>query len=305
MSQTIVNLFAVVGFAVALYQIIQWTYSWARPSKDKSLTLLLASQVIYRGNPQILLPSSIALREDFNVLYGGLKVECLHVLQIVIWNSGDVPLSQKDIVASDPLKIEFNHNNRILDGELDLRCSESTQFAVEKTTDHSISFCFQHLLPNEGATINVFTEFDPLKMRLSGHLYGEEPKKCFRIHETNTFRNFGRALSPQIGPIFHIICIAIIFSLGAVAIISSIIEAQNLLKIEGTVIEIVFSAGWIILVGVFLYIVIVLYSYAYILFRGNRRIPIKFLDDPLNPHVATLPEVWFGRLHAWRRSARG
>ena len=170
-----------VGSALGVIGIVVGWILYRRGLRLPRLVLQhLTLWLVGRPNPAAVgHPSKPALPGDVTVLYKGVEVPRLVKTTVVIWNAGSATLRGSDVVASDPLRLEFNPDARILE----VTIAKVSRSVIDFQTTHSttepnvLRLTFDFLDPQDGARFEILHTDVPAKPKISGTTRGL-PKGC-------------------------------------------------------------------------------------------------------------------------------
>jgi len=98
-----------------------------------------------------------ALPEEVEILFKGMSVPRLTKTHVIFWNSGKALLDGKQIVESDPLRLEFDKDARVLRARIAKATRDTNKFEV-KINDRSpneVACNFDYLDVGDGAVIEL------------------------------------------------------------------------------------------------------------------------------------------------------
>ena len=98
-----------------------------------------------------------ALPEEVTVLLRDKKVEQLTNTHIILWNSGNATINGENIVANEPLRLEFSKDSEVLNAQV-LRFTRTSNKFTVNINPHSpneVIFSFDYLEAEDGAVIGI------------------------------------------------------------------------------------------------------------------------------------------------------
>lgn len=97
------------------------------------------------------------LPEDITILFRDKKVQRLTKTHIILWNSGKTTLNGENIVADDPLRLEFSEDSEVLSARV-LNFTRQANKLTVNTHPHyknQVICSFDYLEANDGAVIEI------------------------------------------------------------------------------------------------------------------------------------------------------
>lgn len=114
------------------------------------------------------------LPEEVTVLFGDKKVQRLAKTHIVIWNSGRATLNGKNIVADDPLRLEFSEDSEVLSARLLNFTRQANKFTVNihPRCPNRVICSFDYLDAGDGAAIELLHTDEKRYPKVQGSIRG-------------------------------------------------------------------------------------------------------------------------------------
>lgn len=97
------------------------------------------------------------LPEDITILFRNKKLQRLTKTHIILWNSGKTILNGENIVADDPLRLEFSEDSEVLSARLLNFTRQANKFTVNihPHYQNQVILSFDYLDVNDGAVIEI------------------------------------------------------------------------------------------------------------------------------------------------------
>jgi hypothetical protein len=133
-----------------------------------------------------------ALPEEVEIFFKGISVPRLTKTHIIFWNSGRAMLDGKQIVDTDPLRLEFGKDAQVLRAHIAKPTNKTNKFEI-KINDKSPNevFCsFDYLNVGDGAVIELLHTDEERYPKVTGTIRGV-PKG---ILNWGRFRTSGKGL---------------------------------------------------------------------------------------------------------------
>ena len=98
-----------------------------------------------------------ALPEEVEILFKGMSVPRLTKTHVIFWNSGKALLDGKQIVESDPLRLEFDKDAQVLRARIAKPTRDTNKFEVKinAKSPNEVACSFDYLDVGEGAVIEL------------------------------------------------------------------------------------------------------------------------------------------------------
>jgi len=97
------------------------------------------------------------LPEEVQVVYNGNNVPRLTLSRVVFWNSGTITISGEYIIASDPLRLEFNPEDKLLKVRVVKVSRPVINFQARQDTKipNRVLLSFDYLDPQDGGVVEL------------------------------------------------------------------------------------------------------------------------------------------------------
>jgi len=143
------TIIGIVGIAVAVIGIV-FAFIFYRCSR-------IGAQPVYQLETLNLIGKDPTIPEDVEILFKGKSVSQLTKTHIILWNTGKSMLEGKNIVAEDPLRLEFSEPVELLRVSILKRTRELNKFTANiKQGSPNTAICnFDYLEPKDGVLIEL------------------------------------------------------------------------------------------------------------------------------------------------------
>lgn len=147
-------------------------------------------------------------------LYDGQEVQSLFASKIVIWNSGELTIENKDSVPEFPLTIELDEKNTIYDASISKVSHSANNFVLKNVSPQNCQLTFNYFDPMEGCSITLLHSGGRLK--IAGKIKGLKEFSYVSSVRTETVSNVE---TNNRGKIAVFISWGVLFSLGIIGAI--------------------------------------------------------------------------------------
>lgn len=132
--------------------------------------------------------SEQALPPEVDINFQGKSVPRLALTEVYLWNAGKQMMRGDQIVGDDPLRCEFESNDRILKAHVAAvtRTVNKLTVSVPQTAEYKVIIDFDYLDPNDGARIELLHTSQLLYPQVLGSLRGI-PNGIAQVTPTHKF----------------------------------------------------------------------------------------------------------------------
>jgi len=169
-----------------------------------ALTYVLTRQrglLAYRyAGERLLGLSTDGLPEGITVQYQGQEIQRLTRTLIVFWNAGERTILLEDIVASDPLRLRFLDDGRVLAATVLKQAREVSQVnaIVDATKPTEVELRFEFLDSGDGAVVEILHTSQKRYAELLGTVRGL-PRGIHDLGRIAGARRYMRSSFPLLG----------------------------------------------------------------------------------------------------------
>jgi hypothetical protein len=144
------TIISAVGALVGLIGVVA-AYWFYRASQIGSRLVYQTRSFRLIGVPNSLLPSDVEVR------FRGKTVQRVTKVQFLMWNSGKMTIHGRDIVSSDPIRLEFAKDAIILDAKIIRVTRPANQFsiAVDRDNLNNATISFDYIDPHDGVNLEL------------------------------------------------------------------------------------------------------------------------------------------------------
>lgn len=183
------------------------------------------------------------LPEEVEILFRGKTVPRLTKTHVILWNSGKGTLHGRDIVQTDPLRLEFSKGTQVLKPRLlkVTRAANKFKVMINPNSPNELLCSFDYLDREDGATIELLHTDKERYPKVQGAVRGI-PKGAL---------NWGR-VPPSPTPFFLFVVILIA---GAVVVVAGALVLRAIFRMSGAplprqLLTIVLTAGFAYATGI-------------------------------------------------------
>ena len=140
---------AIVGLAGVLLAVAFFLYHKYSPVGPRIACHILHSRLI--GGADQMLPQDLEMR------FKGEKIERLTRTLVMLWNIGNRTVKHDDIVVSDWLRIDFDHETRALDAHIVKKTRQVNNLSIVRQPNilNQVKIDFDYLDAGDGAVIEI------------------------------------------------------------------------------------------------------------------------------------------------------
>lgn len=133
------------GYVLALMGIAVSIYLYKKGKRIKRISFFRQTNWLIGPNMKTV--------PALQIQYNEKEISNLAVSCYTIWNSGNEPIKNSDMVSTRPLEIRSKSGN-ILDAQIYKVSEDSCDFLINKTDD-TVSVKFNYINPNDGVVIQI------------------------------------------------------------------------------------------------------------------------------------------------------
>jgi hypothetical protein len=123
---------------------------------------------------EIIEKSKQILPKEITITFGDKIVQRLTKTEVILWNSGRTTLHGIDIVAEDPLRLEFSKDAQILQTRIIKSNRDTNKFTsiIRVNSPNIVDFSFDYLEPGDGAVVEILHTDKELYPKIQGTIRG-------------------------------------------------------------------------------------------------------------------------------------
>jgi len=123
---------------------------------------------------QLIEKSKQLLPKNIEILFDGKPITQLAKTYIALWNSGNTTLYASNIVAEDPLRLEFSKDAQILQAPVIKSNRDANKFTsmIRANSPNIVDFNFDYLDPDDGVVIEILHTDKKLDHKIKGTIRG-------------------------------------------------------------------------------------------------------------------------------------
>jgi len=208
---------------------------------------------------QLIEKSKQLLPKNIEILFDGKPVTRLTKTYMTLWNSGNTTLYGNNIVAEDPLRLEFSKDAQILQAPVIKSNRDANKFisTIRANSPNIVDFNFDYLDPEDGVVVEILHTDIELHPKIQGTIRGirKGVKYCGYIASYSISRTIsGYKLLRRLFNLFYILIGAMSIIIGLNALIPTKAVKSLLLwpyRSQG-------SLGWFLIIMGTLFIALIL-----------------------------------------------
>lgn len=110
--------------------------------------------------------------DPIGILFEDQPVPRVNKSLLYLWNSGRNTAKGKDIVQSDPLRLSFAEDARVLRAQVLTQTRPTSNLSVEPRSHNEVLISFDYMEPGDGCVLEVLHTGDVSKRQLIGSIMG-------------------------------------------------------------------------------------------------------------------------------------
>jgi hypothetical protein len=184
---------------------------------------------------EIIEKSKQILPKEVTITFGDKLVQRLTKTEVILWNSGRTTLREIDIVAEDPLRLEFSKDAQILQTRIIKSNRDTNKFTsiIRINSSNIVDFNFDYLEPGDGVVVELLHTDNELYPKIQGSIRGV--RKGAKYSGYTLSYSISRTISKykKLRRFYTVICLFLsidIFIMGLIMLIAS--KAKKPMSIE-------------------------------------------------------------------------
>lgn len=156
------------NLVVFVLTISGWIWGFVSYFRSKRV-----KEMVYHRRSHALIGPGLRELENLQIRYRDHPIQELSLTTVAVWNRGRDKVDFSDTAKTDPLRIQVDAGQRILESLITYSSSEANVFALRPSDDgRTLSIEFDYVGLNEGFTATLFHSGSPTSIVVLGTVKG-------------------------------------------------------------------------------------------------------------------------------------